>query len=445
MNNFVGWPLKNFQFDVRTSVFFRIPCMKPVFPPLTAVLLALFTSLVLPVRAEPSADWAQWRGPTRDGMVVEQAWPEKLAGRLKKVWRVELDKSYASPVILGDRVFTVETRDKKEEVVRALDRETGKELWHASWKGSMRVPFFAASNGSWVRSTPATDGERLFVAGMRDVLVCLDVQSGKELWRVNFVEQLKTPLPSFGFVCSPLLAGDHVYVQAGSGFVKLHKRSGKILWRSLKDVGGMWGSAFSSPVLAKLAGREQFVVLTRQKLAGVTPDDGEVLWEQPVKAFRGMNILTPTVVSNSLFTAAYGGSAWRFDLAADADEGAALRIESNWNAKLQGYMSSPIYLNGHVYLHMRNERLACIDFATGEKTWTSDKGLGKYLSMICNGEQMLCLNERGVLHLIEATPEKYNLIDTLDISEQETWAHLTLVGNSIFVRELKAMSRFDWE
>jgi outer membrane protein assembly factor BamB len=75
----------------------------------------------------------------------------------------------------------------------------------------------------------------------------------------------------------------------------LDKRTGEIVWLTLRDEGGMWGSAFSSPVMATLAGRRQCVVQTREKLAGVDPETGAVLWEQPIKALRGMNILTPVV------------------------------------------------------------------------------------------------------------------------------------------------------
>jgi glycosyltransferase involved in cell wall biosynthesis len=72
-------------------------------------------------------------------------------------------------------------------------------------------------------------------AGMRDVLVCLDAATGAERWRADFVEQFKSPLPAFGFVCSPLVVGDFVYVQAGAGFCKLDKQTGKVLWRVLTD------------------------------------------------------------------------------------------------------------------------------------------------------------------------------------------------------------------
>ncbi len=160
-------------------------------------------------------EWPQWRGPHRDAQVSGPAWPDNInTNHLRRSWRVELGPSYSGPIVASDRVFTTETKDKKFEVVTAFDRKTGKELWRTQWEGSMTVPFFAKANGDWIRATPACDGESLFVAGMRDVLVCLDAKTGKERWRVDFVQKLEAPLPEFGFVCSPLLDGDALYVQA---------------------------------------------------------------------------------------------------------------------------------------------------------------------------------------------------------------------------------------
>ena len=105
-----------------------------------------------------------------------------------------LGPSYSGPVVVGDRVFITQTVDKKTEVVTAHDRKTGKELWRASWEGSITVPFFAAKNGSWIRSTPAFDGKTLYAAGIKDLLVALDGQTGKELWRFDFVKEF-APAP----------------------------------------------------------------------------------------------------------------------------------------------------------------------------------------------------------------------------------------------------------
>ena len=181
-----------------------------------------------PEEPKNSNIWPQWRGPNRDGQWTGPTWPDRLSkDSLQQVWRIPLGPSYSGPIVAEDLVFTTETKNKESEVVVALDRKTGKERWRAEWKGAMTVPFFAASNGSWIRSTPAYDGERLYVAGMRDLLVCLDAKTGKEVWRVDFVKELKTALPDFGFVCSPLLDGDAVYVQAGGSATKLDKKTGR--------------------------------------------------------------------------------------------------------------------------------------------------------------------------------------------------------------------------
>ncbi len=386
--------------------------------------------------------WTQWRGPTRDGLVVSTNWPERLDEKtLQQKWRLELGPSYSGPIVTPDRVFTTETRDGKFEIVRALDRSTGKELWKAEWSGSMKVPFFARSNGDWIRSTPAWDGQSLYVGGMRDVLVCLDGQTGVERWRRNFPEELGTEVPTFGFVCSPLVDGDALYVQAGGGVVRLDKESGKTRWRSMVDGGGMDGSAFSSPVLANLAGKRQLVVQSRTHLTGLDPEDGKELWTTAVEAFRGMNILTPTIVSsNRVFTSTYGGKTVAFDISnSDGRFGAV----PAWTFKAQGYMTSPILLDGHAYLHLRSQRALCIDVANGTEKWTSSQGFGKYWSMVANKERILALDERGILFLIRANPEKFEVIAERKVAD-DTWAHLAVAGGQLFIRELRALAVYDW-
>ena len=234
-----------------------------------------------------------------------------------KLWSIPLQPSYSGPIVWGQRVFTTETVDERSERVVAVDRQTGETLWTQQWDGAMKVPFFAASRGSWIRATPACDGQRVYVGGMRDVLTALDVQTGTIIWQVNFVEKLQSPLPSFGFVSSPLIDGDALYVQAGGGVVKLDKQTGDIQWRALADGGGMYGSAFSSPVINTLGGMRQLIVQSREKLAGIALDTGQELWTQDVPAFRGMNILTPTVVDDHIFTSSYGGKSFYY--AGDAD------------------------------------------------------------------------------------------------------------------------------
>ena len=408
---------------------------------LSSILLFLLTAVATPAHAT-IPDWPQWRGPERDGQFAGPAWPDKLdAKHLERVWRVDLGPSYSGPVVNAGRVFTTESKDKKAEVVRAFDRTTGNELWSYQWEGAMTVPFFAKSNGDWIRSTPALDGDRLYVAGMRDVLVCLDAATGTEKWRKDFVKELGTSVPDFGFVCSPLIDGDSVYVQAGGSIAKLDKLTGTIVWRSMQDKGGMMGSAFSSPVFAELAGKRQLVVQTREKLAGVDPADGKVLWEQPVEAFRGMNILTPVVHNGTLFTSTYGGKTMGFKVAQSDGKFTVIEV---WRNKSQGYMSTPVVIEGVAYHHLKSQRLMAIDMQTGHQNWTTDQSFGKYMSLVACGDRILALDQRGVLLLIRANKEKFDLLDKRNLTDVETWAHLAVAGDQLFVRELNGLVAYRW-
>ena len=405
------------------------------------ILVAAVVAIALPLVAEEST-WSQWRGPGRDGFVAGADWPDGLSQeRLQKRWRVDLGPSYSGPVIAGEAVIVTETRDQKTEHVRAFDRATGKELWHAQWDGGMSVPFFAASNGSWIRATPCVDEGRVFVAGMRDVLVCLDATTGAELWRADFMDALSSPLPAFGFVSSPLVIGDHVYVQAGSGFVKLEKTTGRIVWRVLDDGGGMSGSAFSSPYPVVLGDVPQILVQTRNELTGVDPESGDVLWRTNVDAFRGMNIVTPTVHDGKIFTTSYGGGAFLFAIDSASVE---KPVEQLWRNKVQGYMSSPIVIDGHAYVHLRNQRFACIDLGSGKEDWIT-KPFGKYWSMVATGDRILALDETGDLRLIRARPDAFTLLGEANVAEEESWAHLALEGRELYVRDLQGLTAWQWE
>lgn len=400
-------------------------------------------ALLASAAALPAADWPQWRGPTRDGVAAGPAWPDTLTGdALKTIWRVDnLGPSYSGPVVSADRVFTTETVNKETEVVTAFDRKTGKELWKTKWAGAMKVPFFADKNGSWIRSTPALDGDTLYVAGIRDVLVALDAASGKERWRVDFAKEFGTPLPDFGMVCSPLAGPDGVYVQAGGGLAKLDKKTGKVLWRSLADGGGMMGSAFSSPVFARIAGREQLVVQTRTKLAGVDPTTGDTLWSREIPSFRGMNILTPVPVGDGVFTSTYGGNTQLVKVKSTGD---GLAAEAGWGFKYEGNMTSPVVVGGHAYLLGKDKRLVCVDLAAGKEAWGTDKRFGDYWSLAANGDKVLALDNRGVLYLFRASPKEYEPLDERKLTTPDTWAHLAVAGDQVFIRDLNGLTAYRW-
>jgi outer membrane protein assembly factor BamB len=404
-----------------------------------AILLVLIAA---PLLADAPPVWPQWRGPARDGQVTGPAWPDSLKGNaLQQLWRVELGPSYSGPIVAADRVFVTESVDNKKEVVRALARDTGKELWRAEWEGSVTVPSYAKANGEWIRATPAFDGESLYVAGVRDVLVCLNAADGKERWRVDFVARYETPVPPYGCACSPLVDGDSIYFQAAASFLKLDKKTGKTVWRVLPYESTPNHTAVSSPMVTTLAGKRQVVVQQPALLAGVDPDSGETLWSAKVPAFRGFNIITPTQYKDSLLTSAFGGRTLLFRIALQDGQ---LSAEEAWSNSEQGYMSSPVVIGDYAYMHLRKQRVMCLDLKSGEQCWLTSQTFGKYWSLVANGDRILALDQKGILYLLRANPDKFELLDSRKISDEETWAHLTVCGDQVFIRELNALAAYRW-
>ena len=138
-------------------------------------------------------------------------------------------------------VFVVETTDKSNAAVRALRRSDGTEVWTTRWAASGKVPFFAAANGDWVRSTPAWDGRTLYVGDMEEKIMALDGSSGEVRWTLDFSERFGTKVPDFGFASSPLIDADALYVQAANSIVKVDRATGKTIWRRFGQAPGFRG------------------------------------------------------------------------------------------------------------------------------------------------------------------------------------------------------------
>ncbi len=416
-----------------------MPQLRPSASSLTSILLALLaTSGSIPAAdAAKTSAWMQWRGAARDAVLAGDGWPDGLTReRLTRLWRQELGPSYSGPIVAGDRVFTTETRDEKTEHVRAFDLLSGKPLWETRWDGAMQVAFMGSSGGSWIRSTPACDGERLYVLGMRDVLVGLDAATGKELWRVDFPKQFKTPVPDFGGVSSPLVLDGAVFVQAGSGLAKVDARTGAVLWRSVDDGGGKSANgAFSSAAMATIAGTPQVIALGREQVRALAPDTGAVLWKQPAPTMFGMNIATPILRGDQVLISAFGGTF--------LCDPTVQPVRILWKNSAQGDMSTAVRIGDHVYALLRGGRFACLDLTDGTTRWKT-RPMSEYLSLVAQGGRILALSERGDLRLIAANPQRYELLGEAQVSDLDTWAHLAVVGDLILIRDLAGVTAWRW-
>ena len=173
-----------------------------------------------------------------------------------------------------------------------MSRESGKELWAAKWSGGQSVNELARERGTWMRATPASDGERVFVPGMRDTLVCLDARDGAERWRVDFVKEYGAPLPMFGMASSPQVDGDVVYTLAAGGVVRVNAKTGKVEWRALTDDPKEEGGATSSVLVATVA-RQMMALSGRRSHYDRNPQSSE----QATPAYRNTTTGTPVLVT----------------------------------------------------------------------------------------------------------------------------------------------------
>lgn len=387
-------------------------------------------------------DWDQWRGPHRDGSAPAATWTDDLDD-LERVWRVRLGKGYPGPLIVGDRVIVVETVDEETAGVRALRVDTGHEIWSRQWPSSGDVPFYARKNGDWVRSTPIASDGRVVVGDMREVLRSFDLETGNLEWSADLPERFGTEAPHFGFASSPLIVDGRLIVQGANSLVALDPTTGGTLWRSLETGSDAHeGGAFSSPVVAEIAGTKQLLVQARHVLHGVDPETGDGLWSREIENFRGMMILTPTVVGDAVFTSTYRGRSHLFDVSR-SDEDGTFTVRERWNQKAAGYMSSPVVADGHAFLHLANGRVDCIDLETGESRWRTRESFGDYWSLAIVGDRILALDESGELILLGTGVEEPDVLDRRRVSD-DSWAHLAVRGDLLVVRSLEAVELYRW-
>jgi outer membrane protein assembly factor BamB len=48
-------------------------------------------------------------------------------------------------------------------------------------------------------------------------------------------------------------------------------------------------------------------------------------------------------------------------------------------------------------------------------------------------------------YFIEADPKELKILDTREIAESESWAHLAISGDQIFIRDLKNLSVYQFQ
>jgi outer membrane protein assembly factor BamB len=388
-----------------------------------------------PAPAPSPAYWTDFRGPRRDGHYVERpiltAWPP--AG-LTPLWKQPVGEGYASFVAPGDRAFTIEQRGDRE-VVAAYDVGTGRELWTNAWPGAFREMM----GGDGPRATPTWADGLVYALGGLGELRCLDAATGRVVWRTNILQDAGAANLQWGMAASPLIVDDTVIVlpggTGGNSVVAYDRRTGKRAWSALDD-----RQAYSSPMLATIAGERQLIVFSASRLMGLSPTNGALRWEYPWTTQYDAHAAQPLVIGpNRVFVSSgYGTGAAVIEIAPAAG---AFTVREVWrNIRMKNQFSSSVLHDGFIY-GLDESILACLDAATGEVKWKGGRyGYGQVL--LASGH-LIVLTEEGDLVLVRATPEKHTEVARSSAIEGKTWNHLAMSDGILLVRNLREMAAFD--
>jgi outer membrane protein assembly factor BamB len=382
-----------------------------------------------------SAYWTDFRGPKRDGAYDETdiltAWPPQ---GLPLLWKQPVGGGYASFVAAGGRAFTIEQR-RSQEVVAAYDLETGRELWTHSWDADFRE----SMGGDGPRATPTWHEGRLYALGALGELRCLDARSGKLIWNRNILTDAQAGNLQWGMSAAPLVVDDNVIVvpggRPGKSVVAYNKATGESAWQALDDT-----QAYTSPMLVTLARQRQILMVSAQRIAGLSADDGKVLWDFPWVTSYDVNSAQPLVIGeNRVFVSAgYGHGAAVIEVARSGDR---FTVKPLWqNVNMKNKFNSSVYYEGHIY-GLDEGILSCVEATTGERKWKGGRyGYGQLL--LASGH-LVVLTESGEVVLVKATPESHVEIARFSAIEGRTWNNPALANGRLLVRNTTEMACFN--
>jgi outer membrane protein assembly factor BamB len=401
----------------------------------------LFLALSLAVAgiAAPRAqDWNQWRGPSRSGVTAAFQAPATWPDKPRKVWESTVGSGHSSPVVSGTRAF-VFTRVGEDEVVTAVDLQTGKQIWQQRYRATYQVNPAAESHGKGPKSTPVVDGGRLFTLGISGTLSAFDAATGKPLWRKTFDREFDASSPDFGVAMSPLVDDGNVFVHAGGNksgaLMALDGATGTVKWQWKGE-----GPAYASPVIASFGNSRQVVTESRAHLVGLSAATGAILWSVPFTTAYDQNIVTP-IISGDLVL--YSGIDQPLTALRIRESAGKWTAERAWHAdSVPMYMSSAVLSGGSVFglTHRNKGQFFALDPRSGKVLWTTRGREGENAALIAVGELLMATTTEGELVIARRDPAKFDPIKRYTVAESPVWAHPVPAGRGVLIKDAEKLA-----
>jgi outer membrane protein assembly factor BamB len=400
-----------------------------------ATVGALCVAVAAPAWAQ-QGDWPQWRGPNRDGVAPAaadaEAWPATLTQR----WKVEVGLGYATPLVVGDRIYQF-ARQGEREVMMALDAASGAMLWQTGHEAVFEMMSATTQHGPGPKATPVFHEGRLYSIGMTGMVTAYEADSGRQIWQKPGAPDNLPLFTTHSF--SPIIEGRTVIFHLGGSdegaITAFDLDSGDIRWTWRGDA-----PAYGSPVAASLGGTRQIVAITKGMLVGLDAATGALLWERPWESPNFTNSNTPVVTGDLVIVSGNGPPTTAFRV---RRQGAAWTVETAWeNADVPMRLSDAVLAGDTLFgLSTRNSgQYFAVDVATGKTLWTSDGRQAQHAAIARAGDLLLSMEEDGELVVLRNSRTGFEELRRYAVSEEATWPQPSYSGNRIFVKDVSSLA-----
>jgi outer membrane protein assembly factor BamB len=407
---------------------------------IAAILLQSSSAMVGNAAQGSRADWPQWRGPDRTGIVPVSAAPAAWPAQLNKSWSVSAGEGYSSPVSGGGRVFVHARRDP-DEVVLALDAATGKVAWEQKYAAPMAKNPYAKQMAKGPYSTPLFADGRLYTLGTTAILSAWNASTGALLWRKDHSSRVNTSKLFCGTAMSPIRIKEGIVVQTGddSGgtITAFEPASGKELWTARVS-----GPGYASPIEMALHGTRQIVTMTTRSVVGLSSSTGKLLWEFPFDDEWNENIVTPIATRAGVIVS---GVRQGTRALAIENKGGSWAARESWHTPdVTMYMSSPVLVDGTLFGHSskRKGQFVALNPADGKVVWSTEGRGGASASVVAAGKHLLFLTSESELIVAQLDRSAYRELRRYTVASSPTYAHLVVMPDSVFVRDATNVTRW---
>ena len=408
-----------------------------------AVLLCCLNcaSWALGQAKQEGRDWSQFRGPGGLGRSDAKGVPLNWSSTENIAWKAELPGPGASsPIVLGDRIYLTcytgyfvpgQSGGSLEQLKRhliALRRNDGGIVWDRAIAAKLPEESEIRDHG-FAANTPAADADQVYAFLGKSGVFAFN-HSGEQQWQAD----VGSKTSGWGTSASPVLYKDSVFINAGvesESLIALDRRTGAEKWRA-KGIREAWNTPV---VITASSGRQELVVTTQGSVLAFDPETGKSLWSCSTDIGWYM---VPSVVADNGIVYCLGGRSGTAALAVRAGgSGDVTETHRLWTSVKGSNVSSPVYLDGHLYwMHEQLGIAYCAKADSGEIVYEKrlDHGGQVYSSALLADGRIYYLTREGRMFVLAARPE-FELLATNELNDNSTFNGSPAVsGNQLLVR-----------